>query len=56
MPKLSNKNQLNLTFQVFKRDPFLNIKHATSIYIINYTILLRRKRDQQLSHDYIFKI
>ena len=56
MPKLSNENQLNLTLQTLKRDSSLNIKRATSIYIINYTILLRRKRGQQSNHDYIPKI
>ena len=54
MPKLSNKNQLNLTLQAFERNPSL-IRRAASIYTINYTTLLRRKRDQQSSHDYIPK-
>ena len=45
-----------MTLQALERNPSLNIKRATSIYIINYTTLLRRKRGQQSNHDYISKI
>ena len=56
MPRTSNENQLNLALQAIQQNPSLNIKHAASIYTINYITLSQHKCGIPSSHNYIFKM
>ena len=49
----SNKNQLQLALQTFKKDPQLNINEATQLYNIPRTILSIRIKGRSIYADII---